>query len=166
MLSNKLWHSGLIALAVLFATSAHSADDEKLLIDADNQQVQLKNNVLVFSQNVLITHGKRTIKADHLKAYSRKELGPKNEILVATGKPASYSEALADGTTITASADEIRYDVAKAMLTITGNAQITQSGQQINAETIVYDIDKQIISANKKAGSNDRVHTVLDTNSK
>ena len=62
---------------------------------------------------------------------------------------------------MSASAKEVRYDVAKRYLTLIGDAQVTQAGQKINAKSITYDMDQQLISAEKGASSDDRVHTIL-----
>ncbi|MDP4983243.1 lipopolysaccharide transport periplasmic protein LptA [Pseudoalteromonas tunicata] len=153
----------ILILALLGMSFFSSANNEKsqVLIDADKQQAELKRNVVIFEKNVEVTHGKRSIKADFLEAYRRAELGENKELLIARGHPARYSETLPDGNVITASADEISYDVASAILTISGNASITQSGQKISAENIIYDINQQLISAEKAENSNQRVRTIL-----
>ncbi|MBS3797273.1 MULTISPECIES: lipopolysaccharide transport periplasmic protein LptA [unclassified Pseudoalteromonas] len=130
-------------------------------IDADKQQALIKENITIFDKNVHIVHGQREIKADRLEAHRRPELGDNKQLLIATGNPAIYSETMADGTQITASAKEIRYDVATQMLQISGTAKIAMADQQIVAETISYDINKQLISAEKDKDSSTRVRTTL-----
>ncbi len=146
-------------IALSFTTQAGSPD--QVLISADKQQARLKPSVGIFQHNVEVIHGNRTIKADLLEAHRRAELGENKQLLIASGNPAVYTETLDDGTVITASAKEIRYDVATAMLTIIGDAKITQAGQQIAAETITYDINQQLITAEKDKDSSQRVHTIL-----
>ncbi|MFY8273729.1 lipopolysaccharide transport periplasmic protein LptA [Pseudoalteromonas sp. SSDWG2] len=133
----------------------------KVFIDADRQQALIKENTTIFDKNVHIVHGNREIKADRLEAHRRPELGDNKQLLIATGDPAMYIETMADGKQITASAKEIRYDVATQMLQIKGDAKIQMADQQIVAETISYDIDKQTISAEKDKDSSTRVRTTL-----
>ena len=59
------------------------------------------------------------------------------------------------------SANEVRYDVAKRFLTLVGDAEVAQAGQKINAKSITYDMQQQLISAEKDENSTDRVHTIL-----
>lgn len=140
--------------------------DNQVIIDADKQQAQLKDDILIFEQNVHIIHGKREIKADHLAAHSREALGKNKQLLIAKGKPAIYSETLADGTKVTAQANEIRYDVATETLNIKGKAKVTMGDQQIVAEEINYDITKQLITTEKAKNSNQRVRTTLTLDKK
>ena len=62
---------------------------------------------------------------------------------------------------MSASANEVRYDVAKRFLTLVGDAEVAQAGQKINAKSITYDMQQQLISAEKDENSTDRVHTIL-----
>ncbi|BBN80301.1 hypothetical protein PA25_02860 [Pseudoalteromonas sp. A25] len=130
-------------------------------IKAGKQQAQLKTNIGIFEQNVEIIHGNRTINADRLEVHRREELGDNKQLLVATGSPARFSEKQPDGTTLSASAMEIRYDVANRTLEIKGNATINQAGQIIQAQAITYDMDKQLISAERGEQDSARVHTIL-----
>ena len=134
---------------------------EQVLIDADSQIANIKENITIFENNVSIVHGLRKITADRLEAHRRAELGEDKQLLIATGNPASYEETMEDGTVIKAQANEIRYDVATDMLKISGNAKISMADQNITAQTITYDLEKQLISAEKDKDSSTRVRTTL-----
>ena len=151
------------SLFIAFSSLAENAPApaNQVSISADKQLAQLKDNIGIFENNVDIIHGNRRIKADRLEVHKREELGDNKQLLVATGNPAYFEEKQADGTIMSASADEVRYDVAKRSLTLIGDAQVTQAGQKINAKSITYDMDQQLISAQKGDSSNDRVHTIL-----
>ncbi|BDF96391.1 lipopolysaccharide export system protein LptA [Pseudoalteromonas sp. KAN5] len=148
-----------MAFASFAETNLPPAD--QVSISADKQLAQLKDNIGIFENNVEIIHGNRRIKADRLEVHKREDLGDNKQLLVATGSPAYFEEKQADGTIMSASAKEVRYDVAKRYLTLIGDAQVTQAGQKINAKSITYDMDQQLISAEKGESSNDRVHTIL-----
>ncbi|MDN3379458.1 MULTISPECIES: lipopolysaccharide transport periplasmic protein LptA [unclassified Pseudoalteromonas] len=163
-MTNKLANIFIIpSLLIAFSSLAQDTmpPADQVSISADKQQAQLKSNVGIFEKNVEIIHGNRRIKADRLEVHKREDLGDNKQLLVATGKPAYFEEKQADGTLMSASAEEVRYDVAKRLLTLIGNAKVTQAGQKINAKSITYDMEQQLISAERGENSNDRVHTIL-----
>ncbi|WP_462173428.1 lipopolysaccharide transport periplasmic protein LptA [Pseudoalteromonas xiamenensis] len=150
-------------IAVLMSTSVFAVTMtlEPVSIVAEKQLAQLKSNIGIFEKNVEIVHGKRKIKADRLEVHRREEMGENAELLVATGNPAVFQETQDDGSILKATAKEVRYDVANRLLTIKGGAEISQAGQKINAEVIVYDMEKQLISAERGNESQSRVRTIL-----
>lgn len=159
-MTNKLLLS-LLLLGFSNFTLAETASMSQVSIKAGKQQAQLKTNIGIFEENVEIIHGNREIYADRLEVHQREELGENKQLLVATGKPARFIEKQPDGTVLSASAEEVRYDVANRLLTIKGKAEINQAGQVIKAEAIIYDIEKQLISAEQNEQNKQRVHTIL-----
>jgi len=165
-MTNKILKS-LIIPTLILAFNSNAAEQNsqpaanQISISADKQEGQLKANVGIFEKNVEIIHGNRRITADRLEVHKRDELGDNQQLLIATGSPARFEEKQSDGTTMSASADEVRYDVSKRFLTLVGNAEVSQAGQKINAKSITYDIEQQLISAEKDENSTDRVHTIL-----
>ncbi|WP_125716837.1 lipopolysaccharide transport periplasmic protein LptA [Pseudoalteromonas rubra] len=163
-MSNKLTCS-LILLCTLSAfhpaAYAENSPADQVIISSGTQLAQLQTNIGVFEENVEIIHGDRTILADRLEVHRREELGKNKQLLVATGSPAVFQERQADGTLLKATAKEVRYDVANRMLTIKGGAEISQAGQKISAQTIVYDMEKKLISAQRGEQEQNRVRTIL-----
>ncbi|TMN92228.1 lipopolysaccharide transport periplasmic protein LptA [Pseudoalteromonas phenolica] len=159
-MTNKLLLS-LLILSFSQLSVAQTAPSDQVSIKAGKQQAQLKTNIGIFEENVEIIHGNREIYADRLEVHQREELGENKQLLVATGKPARFIEKQSDGTVLSASAEEVRYDVANRLLTIKGKAEINQAGQVIKAEAIIYDIEKQLISAEQNEQNKQRVHTIL-----
>jgi lipopolysaccharide export system protein LptA len=157
----------VIIPSLILALNSHAEEQitqpiaNQIFINADRQEGQLKENVGIFEKNVEIIHGNRRITADRLEVHKRDELGDNKQLLIATGSPAYFEEKQLDGTIMSASANEVRYDVAQRFLTLIGAATIAQAGQKITAKSITYDIDKQLISAEKDENSSDRVHTIL-----
>ena len=157
----------LIVPSLLIAFQSHANDTietpvtNQISIRADKQEGQLKESVGIFEKNVEIIHGNRRINADRLEVHKRGDLGENKQLLIATGSPAYFEEKQADGTIMSASANEVRYDVSQRFLTLIGDASIAQAGQKITAKSITYDIDQQLISAEKDENSTDRVHTIL-----
>ena len=159
-MTNKLLLS-LLILSFSQLSVAQTAPSDQVSIKSDKQQAQLKTNIGIFEENVEIIHGNREIYADRLEVHQREELGENKQLLVATGKPARFIEKQSDGTVLSASAEEVRYDVANRMLTIKGKAEISLDGQSTKAEAIIYDIEKQLISAERNEQNKQRVHTIL-----
>ncbi|AZN33770.1 lipopolysaccharide transport periplasmic protein LptA [Pseudoalteromonas sp. Hal099] len=165
-MTNKLTKI-LIIPSLMLAFSASAAEPatqppaNQISISADRQEGQLKENVGIFEKNVEIVHGNRKITADRLEVHKREDLGDNKQLLIATGSPAYFEEKQDDGTVMSASANEVRYDVAKRFLTLVGDAEVAQAGQKINAKSITYDMQQQLISAEKDENSTDRVHTIL-----
>jgi lipopolysaccharide export system protein LptA len=157
----------LIVPSLLIAFNSNGAEPaeapaaNQISISADKQEGQLKENVGIFEKNVEIIHGNRRITADRLEVHKRDDLGDNKQLLIATGSPAYFEETQADGTIMSASANEVRYDVSQRFLTLIGDASIAQAGQKITAKSITYDIEQQLISAEKDENSTDRVHTIL-----
>ncbi|KZN51316.1 lipopolysaccharide transport periplasmic protein LptA [Pseudoalteromonas luteoviolacea] len=163
MISNKLSATLLFtcAIALLPQSALANNTSEQVIISSGKQQAQLQTNIGVFEENVEIIHGQRKIFADRLEVHRREDLGENKQLLVATGSPAIFQEQQTDGSLLKASAQEVRYDVANRLLTIKGNAEISQAGQKISAQEILYDMEKQLISAQKANDEGKRVRTVL-----
>lgn len=129
---------------------------QKIQIDADNL-VSVEENVLTYRSNVVITQGSMQMKADQLEINAR--AGKGKEIYLATGKPVTYSQMLVDGKTVTAQALEMRYEPLSRTLTLTGDAELTQSGSVVKASSIKYNVEKQQLSA--ESDKTKRVTTIF-----
>ena len=142
----KVKYCSFIALVVTaFASLAAGPDyTQKIQIDADNLS-SIKENVLTYRNNVVITQGSMQMKADQLEINA--SAGQGKEVYVATGNPVSYSQLMEDGKQVTATATEMRYDPSSRTLTLSGDAELTQSGSVVKASTIRYNVEKQELSA-------------------
>lgn len=164
-MTNKTIYKKRFIIATLALVTHFNVQAKELIgkvsISADTQQADLKRNIVIFKNNVDIKHTDKNIKADLLEVHRRSELGKQKQILIATGNPATFIGKLKDGSPVTASAKNIRYDVESGTLTFKGDAKINQSGQSMSAKTIIYDHLQELITAYKDKGSDQRVHTVL-----
>jgi lipopolysaccharide export system protein LptA len=170
MINNHLKFGLLAALFSCFFTSNVTAKEITLKfplqIKAQNHYAKLKEKVAVYEKGVVITHGGLEIKADYLEAYKRDELGDNMQLLIARGNPVTFSAKQDDGETIVASAELIKYDVATATFTMTGNAQFRQGNDSLNAHTIIYNRNEQTIQSHNKGDNQGQVETVIDTTGK
>ncbi|MDX3773466.1 lipopolysaccharide transport periplasmic protein LptA [Chromatiaceae bacterium AAb-1] len=157
MKTKLLW----LMLAGITCTAQAAEDDftQQILIQADNNLTSIKDNISTYLNNVEIRQGSLLIKADKLEANA--SAGKGNEVFIALGNPASYSQILNDDEApVTATATEIRYDLATRTLTLSGNASLTQSGSMVQGAVIRYNIEKQELTA-ESGDDNSRVTTIF-----
>ena len=152
-----------LVFAVVFSTflstsvQAKESDFSKeIKIDARKQSMDMKNNVLTFNGDVVVIQGSLTIKAETLKVFSESADKDGNEIIIATGKPATYSQQLDNGKPISAKANQIRYEVTGRKLKLSGNSELNQNDSLVKGEVINYNLEKQELMA--EGGSQDTGH--------
>ncbi|MCL2914441.1 lipopolysaccharide transport periplasmic protein LptA [Shewanella corallii] len=150
----------IAALLCTLSLGAVAATDDltkEVHIAARSQEADIKNKRVVYNGPVVVTQGSIKILADELSASQ----GDGETILIATGKPATYTQTLDNDRPATASANEIRYNISKRVLTLVGAAEIEQDGSKVTAPRIVYDIQLQQMKAEGNQSPDDRVHTVI-----
>jgi lipopolysaccharide export system protein LptA len=150
----------LLSTAVQAKTTDFSQPIE---VNADRNEASLKQQMLVYSGNVIVKQGTLLIKADKLTVD--RSGGEGKEVFIAVGRPAVYSQVLDGDKPIQASAEEIRYTMATRVLTLTGKAEITQSGSLVRSAKIEYDLLKQQLSAESEEGK-ERVTTIFTSEGK
>lgn len=137
---------------------AAPADHTKPIdVQADFWEASIQDNISIYRENVEVRQGSMLIKALRLEANA--SAGSGNEVLIATGTPATYSQTLEDGKEVKAQANEIRYELASRTLTLTGNAEMSQSGSLVQGAVIRYNIASQQLSAESE--QNRRVTTIF-----
>lgn len=124
-----------------------------------NQSVDGKTKTSIFIDNVIIRQGSLEILAD--KVVADATAGKGKEIITATGNPASYKQKLEDGSVVTASANEIKYEVEIQTISLKGNAAINQNDIKVNGDSIAFNMAKEQIIASTDANSEIPVTTVL-----
>lgn len=151
----------LFTLSCMLCAAQAAEDDfmQQIQIQADNNVTSIKDNISTYLNNVEIRQGSLLIKADKLEANA--SAGKGSEVFIASGNPASYSQVLKEGDNpVTASATEIRYDLASRTLTLSGNAKLVQSGSMVQGAVIRYNLEKQELSA-ESGDENSRVTTIF-----
>lgn len=130
--------------------------DQPINIDSGSQSLDMNSNVVVFTDNVLITQG--SIKVTASKVTITRQEG-KKETLDASGSPVTFQQTLDDGKPVNGKGNSVHYDLNTEFLTLIGNAELKQLGSFIKAEKITYDVKKQQLKAT--SGGKTRVKTVL-----
>ncbi|MGV6988611.1 lipopolysaccharide transport periplasmic protein LptA [Testudinibacter sp. P80/BLE/0925] len=148
------------AMLLSFSASALKSDTQQPInITSDNQSLDLENNIVTFSDNVVITQGSILINANKVTIIRPADNSSGKEKIEATGNPVTFQQQLDNGKPINGHAGKVNYDLGSQYLVLTGNAQLKQLDSQINAEVITYDVQQQkMIAKNKGKG---RVKTIL-----
>ena len=74
------------------------------------------------------------------------------------GSPATFEMRRPDSEDVTyAEAEQLRYNLASGVVTFAGNAKITESGNQIASNTLIYNIVERRINAQSTGDGDDRV---------
>ncbi|WP_373768211.1 lipopolysaccharide transport periplasmic protein LptA [Glaesserella sp.] len=150
-----------IFLTTLFSVSfsAHALKgdtDQPINIDSGSQSLDMENNIVTFSDNVVITQGSIKVHASKVTITRREG---KKETIDASGAPVTFQQTLDDGKPVNGKANSVHYDLGTEFLTLIGNAELKQMDSAIKAEKITYDVKKQQLKAS--GGGKARVNTVL-----
>jgi len=113
------------------------------------------NRELKFSGNVVIVVNNGRIECDNANLQFS---GSTLSSAIVTGSPATYElkRAAADDVTY-AEAGRLRYDVAAGIIEFSEDATITESGNQIASNYLLYNINERRIKADSSGSDDDRV---------
>ena len=113
------------------------------------------NRELKFSGNVVIVVNNGRIECDNANLQFT---GSTLSSAIVTGSPATYQlkRAAADDVTY-AEAGRLRYDVAAGIIEFSEDATITESGNQIASNYLLYNINERRIKADSSGSDDDRV---------
>lgn len=154
-----LTYSWLVIAALSWPALAKNSDFEQpVSVTADDFGGSLDDKTMIYQGNVTVVQGSLLIKANKLVIDS--SAGKGKEVFIASGQPAAYSQTLDGDKPINANANEIRYDFATRVLTLTGKAEINQSGSLVQSAKIQYDLEKQTLKA-ESDGKQERVSTIF-----
>ncbi|WP_286265067.1 lipopolysaccharide transport periplasmic protein LptA [Thalassotalea atypica] len=148
-------------------TTAQAAKDDlerEIVIKSKRQAGDLKNKIASYLDDVVITQGSLTIKADLVQVYS--QIDHDTETYVAKGNPAHFEQQLEDGTKITLEADEITYEPFNYIITISGNAVLRQAGSEVTGSKIVYNTQTEQLNAESGSSADETVTTILKPKAK
>jgi lipopolysaccharide export system protein LptA len=148
----------LILFAIAGPLQAAGKDDflQQLSVGADNQDIDGVNKKAIYTGNVKIRQGSLAIDADELEVIIGED--ESDQIFIARGSPAQYSQLDDEGNLVTALANEIKYQQSTRVVILTGSATLSRDGQTIESERISLDIESEALKAGVEGG-NDRVIT-------
>lgn len=137
-----LW---LLAAFSVTLTALESDQYQAIVIHSDSAQLNAKTGKVTYIGNVVLEQGTIKITSDEL-ILTRKEEGKLDSAkAIGKSKQATYQQQIKAGEKLTkARADTILYSQKNNDVIFTGNASLTQKGNLITGERIVYDITKEI----------------------
>lgn len=145
----------IASVFVLFSSSAHARQSDfsqPIFINADRTEYDEKTGIQIWSGNVEMTQGTMQIEADRITITLRNK---KLSRVEGTGSPIKFQQENDAGELVTGNANSIDYNAENNSLALSGSATLTQPGQRLQSERIVFDINKQKVSA--QGGNNGRV---------
>lgn len=141
--------------AVLTVGSAYARESDftkPIFINADRTEYDEKTGVQIWSGNVVMSQGTMEINADRITITLRDN---KLSRVEGTGSPIQFQQENEAGELVKGNANTIDYNADTNSLILGGSATLTQPGQRLKSERIVFDINRQKVSA--EGGDNGRV---------
>lgn len=130
-------------------------------IEADEGRAttsEQENRTWQFLGNVVIDLNNGHIKCDSAQLYFA---GSVLHMAVVRGSPASFKLVRSAAGDITyAEAGELKYDVTRGIIEFSKQATITESGNEISSNYLVYNITERRINADSSGADNDRVRII------
>jgi lipopolysaccharide export system protein LptA len=159
--TNRLYNASFIA-ALLFSAHSYAGKDDftkKIELASLYQNADGIAKRATYQGNVVIQQGSLKVSSDELEIDASK--GEGNEIFIATGNPAKYSQKQEDGSIVTAKADKIEYHRQTRSLSLEGNAEIKQNSSSVQGESITFNMELEQIIAQGSDQESGRVITTF-----
>lgn len=156
----KLLFCGVAMLSILPLVAKALPSDAKqpIRLLADKATYVEKTGVTTYSGNVSIEQGSFKITADNMTLNLDNKRSIKSA--VATGRPATMQQLVSQEKGLTkGQANKIDYNAITGIVTLTGNARLTQDGASFAGNTIRYSLKQGDVEAN--AGGGRRVELVF-----
>ena len=157
---NKKIAMTVSALTLSFSSFALESDyDKPIHVTSYDQHAQIKKNIVIFTHDVLLTQGSIKLTGDKLTVTRTPKRN--HETMHAVGKVATFYQTQDDGKPFNAYANSIFYDVAKAKVTLIGNASVKQLNSEIKGSKIIYFLNTEELLVEGVKGKKQRVETVF-----
>lgn len=149
----------VIGLVISMGAYALPSDRKQpVTLEADKATFNEKTGITTYTGNVIIQQGTLKLQADSLVA----NLGANKQIqsVTAQGKPARFQQQLnARDAMARGEGRKIVYNAQTGILTLTGNAFLSQNGATFRGENLTYSMNKGDIEAN--GGNKGRIQIVI-----
>lgn len=126
-------------------------------IEAENSDYDLRSGVSHFSDNVTITRGAMTVRADRGTIHQAD--GRISEIEL-EGDPSTWEDLLEDGSELSGQSRRIHFDVPANIVTLTGNARIRHAQGEFTGHELIYDLDAESLAG--RSEGEDRVRVIIE----
>lgn len=159
------FNKSMLALGVwlLCTPSAWALQSDKtkpIEIEADRFLLDDKQNVTVYTGNVVVTQGSIRIQADEITIYGK--LG-KSEKIVATGNPVRFQQQPDNqDKPIRGESRQAEYFIADDRVVLINQATLWQNDNTFSSDRIEYDMPQARVKAGSPESGNRRVQVTLE----
>ncbi len=137
---------------------ARSGDSGKPInIEADSAEINDATGISVYRGNVEITQGTMRLTGEKVVLEIADERVKK---ITSEGNLSTFKQITDDGKVIHAEAEIMVYSVSINKIVLTKNAKLTEAGNTLASDRIVFYTDKEIVNAGSSTG-NDRVNITV-----
>ena len=157
LIRNMVVFSTLLLLPSL-SWAVKSDASQPVLIDADSVTFNKSAGKAVYQGNVSIKQGTLKIHAARIEINA-----PNNKIIsiVATGFPLKVEQRMDNGKLAKGKAKQMRYLVEKKRLILSGNAVLSQGGDQFSSHYIEFSTLTGALKAGNTKNNKSRVHAIF-----
>lgn len=150
----------LLSVGLLSSAWALRTDRQQPIdIKADRVEIDERKEVSHYYGNVHMEQGSLKIRGDEVVVYLQDGILDK---IVIFGKPAHFEQLPDDRKTVVESkAEHMEYFASKELLVLHRNAEVTQGRNLFRGDLIEYDTRKSTVRATRDAGSEKRVHAII-----
>ena len=154
----------MLVLLALFSSPSWSLDSDSqqpINLEADRAELDDQKGISTYTGRVTLIQGTMELKGDKLIIRS---VGGEPQIITTIGKPGKFKQRPEDEPNdVVATANTIKYDVAKEKIFLDGNALLIQGNQRFSGAHITYDMPADKVKAMGAVGGEKggRVHMTL-----
>ncbi|ACR67804.1 lipopolysaccharide ABC transporter substrate-binding protein LptA [Edwardsiella ictaluri] len=150
--------AGALLSASASALAVTGDTDQPIHINSMQQSLDMQGNVATFTGDVIVTQGTIKITADKV-VITRPNGQQGSEIVEAYGNPVTFYQMQDNGKPVEGHSQQLRYELAKDYVILTGKAFLKQLDSNIEGDRITYLVKQQQMEAFSDKGK--RVTTVL-----
>ena len=151
----------IIAFSLFNNAHARSDDGEKPIhITADTAELNDKTGVSIYRGDVEMIQGTTILHGDVITVYTT---NGEVDRMVSVGNLATYQETTDDGDIVYAESEEMIYNSAEKKVELFRRAKVTQVGNVIRSDYILYLTEEGLIDTGTKE---DRIQIILQPKAK
>ena len=169
-MTRKILLKGLCCGLLAVSLQAHALESDRkqpIEIEADQGELDQKNQSTTFSGNVVIKQGTLNIRAASVNVVRSAD---GQQTMKASGSPVRFGQTLDGGKgTVNGEASQVEYSSASNVVKLSGNAKVTRGGDKAEGAVITYNTRTEVytVSGSKAAGGKPgkRVNIVIQPSS-
>ena len=140
--------------------SLPSDKDQPIRLTADSADIDEGKEISIYKGNVNVLQGSIKLIAKKVTVVHPNRRAKR---IIAIGN-VFFSQKKLNGETIRAKANKARFEVESEFLELTGNASLTQAGDTMKSDRIIYDRVKHKVKAGNAAKVKERVQITIQPN--